>query len=190
MRRVALVVAAIAMVGCASQTRPSVPARPAPNAAADFDRQWLIARLHHHTESANLIRSCMQKSTRQELVDFCKDLGAGADRAIEQLRSRAREWYGITRDERADGEHNSELFREFATRMKSATGPEFDKLTLQALRQQYRQGKAESEACMKSAVHADLRTACSSSAGVQVSRLAQINRFICAWFRDCSELRQ
>lgn len=190
-RMLAFVPVLLSLAGCASQVRTQVPPAPAASrTGGDFDRKWLMARLHHHTETRTLIQTCTQKSTRTELVDYCKELGAGADRAVEQLRTRAREWYGITQDERSDGEHDSELFREFAQRMKTSSGAEFDRATLQALRQQYRQGRAESEECAKSATHEELRTVCTSSAATQVNRLAEINRFICAWFRDCSEARQ
>src|SRR5687768_3537212 len=80
----------------------------------EFEREYLGTRLHHHAENQNIVNTCIAKSQRLELVDFCKEMNSTADRVIGQLRERAKEWYGITVSPEADEEHGSELFRSFA----------------------------------------------------------------------------
>lgn len=133
------------------------------------------------------MNSCIAKSQRSELVAFCKEINATADRVIGQLRERAKEWYGITIAPEADEEHASEFFRSFAERMKTASGPAFDKLTLQALRQQYRQGVEESAECEKHAIHEELKAACTTATRAQEEQLRRVNEYICSWFKDCSD---
>ena len=172
-------------VSCARTRAPSLPT--AGKTGEAFEREYLASRLHHHPETQNLVNTCIAKSQRPELVDFCKEIHSTADRVITQLRQRAKEWYGITVPPEADEEHGTELFQSFAERMRTATGPAFDKLTLQALRQQYRQGVEESAACEKSAVHEELKTACTTASQAQEKQLRRINDYICTWFKDCSD---
>jgi hypothetical protein len=71
--------------------------------------------------------------------------------------------------------------------MKTASGPAFDKLTLQALRQQYRQGVEESAECEKHAIHEELKAACTTATRAQEEQLRRVNEYICSWFKDCSD---
>lgn len=184
-RCLTLICIAALTFSCARRQAPSLPT--AGKTGEAFEREYLASRLHHHAETQNIVNTCIAKSQRPELIDFCKEIYSTADRVIDQLRDRAKEWYSITVPPEADEEHGSELFRSFAERMKTATGPAFDKLTLQALRQQYRQGVEESAACEKTAVHEELRTACSTATRAQEKQLRRINDYICTWFRDCSD---
>lgn len=152
-----------------------------------FEKEYLASRLHHHAEMQNLVNTCIAKSERAELIAFCKEIHSTAERVIGQLRERAKAWYDITVPPDADEEHGTERFRSFVERMKTATGPAFDKLTLQALRQQYRQGIEESGACQKTAIHDELRTACTTASQAQEKQLRSINDYICTWFKDCSD---
>lgn len=120
------------LVSCARTAAPRLPT--AGKTGQEFEREYLGGRLHHHAETQNIVNSCIAKSQRSELVAFCKEINATADRVIGQLRERAKEWYGITVAPEADEEHASELFRSFAERMKTASGPAFDKLTSPANR--------------------------------------------------------
>jgi uncharacterized protein (DUF305 family) len=182
---VCLICTAAVALSCARTPAPSLPTTG--KDGEEFEREYLASRLHHHAETQNIVNTCIAKSQRPELVDFCKEIHSTADRVIGRLRDRANEWYGITVPPEADEEHGSELFRSFAERMKTATGPAFDKLTLQALRQQYRQGVDESVACEKAAVHEELRTACTTASQAQEKQLRRINDYICSWFKDCSD---
>ena len=182
---VCLALCSLFMMACAKSAPPKLPTHG--KTGQEFEKEYLASRLHHHAETQNIVNTCIAKSQRAELVSFCKELNSTADRVIGRLRERAKEWYGIAVAPEADEEHGSELFRSFAERMKEASGPGFDKLTLQALRQQYRQGIDESTACQKQAVHEELRTACTTATGAQEKQLRQINDYICSWFRDCSD---
>lgn len=182
---VALVLTGCALLSCAKARSPNLPT--AGKTGEAFEKEYLASRLHHHAETQNLVNTCIAKSQRTDLLGFCKEINSTADRVIGQLRERAKEWYGITVPREADEEHGSELFRSFADRMKTATGPAFDKLTLQALRQQYRQGIDESMACEKHAVREELRSACATASQAQEKQLRRINDYICSWFKDCSD---
>jgi uncharacterized protein (DUF305 family) len=182
---VCVICTAAVSLSCARTRAPSLPTTG--KAGEEFEREYLASRLHHHAETQNIVSTCIAKSQRPELVGFCKEIHTTADRVIGRLRDRAKEWYSIEVPPEADEEHGSELFRSFAERMKTATGPAFDKLTLQALRQQYRQGVDESVACEKAAVHEELRTACTTASQAQEKQLRRINDYICSWFKDCSD---
>ena len=173
----------VSCAGTRSASRVPITGNP----GESFEKEYLASRLHHHAETQNLVNTCIAKSERAELIAFCKEIHSTADRVIGQLRERASEWYGVTVPPEADEEHGTELFRSFAERMKTATGSAFDKLTLQALRQQYRQGIEESGACQKTAVHDELKTACTTASQAQEKQLRRINDYICTWFKDCSD---
>ncbi len=182
---VGIILGTLVFVSCGKTVAPRLPAGG--KTGQEFEREYLGSRLHHHAETKNLVSTCIAKSQRPDLLAFCKEIDSTADRVIGQLRDRAKEWYGITVQPDAEKEHGSELFRSFAERMKTTSGPEFDKLTLQALRQQYRQGIEESTTCQQQAIHEELRTSCTTATQAQVTQLRRINEYICSWFNHCSD---
>ena len=92
------------VVSCAgTRTASSVPTMGKTGEA--FEKEYLASRLHHHAEMQTLVNTCIAKSERAELIAFCKEINATADRIIGQLRQRAKEWYGIAVPPEADEEH-------------------------------------------------------------------------------------
>ncbi len=179
------VLCTLSVLSCGGRAVIPVPMQA--KTGPEFERDYLGSRLHHHAETQNLVNTCIAKSQRLELIAFCKEIDSTAQRVIVQLRDQAREWYGISVAPQASEEHGSELFRSFAERMKKESGPTFDRLTLQALRQQYRQGVEESAACEKQAVRPELKVACTTATKAQETQLRRINEHICSWFQHCSD---
>jgi hypothetical protein len=73
--------------------------------------------------------------------------------------------------------------------MRESKGDEFDEAAARAIRVHAREGVIDSTTCQEQAIHPDLKQFCSELNSAQQRALENARRWICDWFKDCTETR-
>ena len=182
-RRVLLCVGCVLLVSCArQQVAPTPPKVTVPV----YDRDFLQNRIAHQQAVIEMARTCLQKTMRDELKQFCSALSRTETGESEQLQAWLTLWYGIS-SQPAARERDTEGYRNFLKSVPTATGAVFDEALLRALRLHHREGIRESEACQSGASHQELKSFCTLMVSAQQKEIRQINSWICEWAKDCTE---
>jgi uncharacterized protein (DUF305 family) len=151
-----------------------------------YERDFLQNRIAHQQAVIEMARACLQKTTRDELRQFCSALSRTESEESKQLQAWLSQWYGISSQPAAQ-ERDTEGYRNFLKSVQTATGAVFEEALLRALRLHHREGIRESEACQSGASHQELKSFCTQMVGEQQKEMRQINRWICEWAQDCAE---
>lgn len=157
-----------------------------PRTGADFDRDFLADTITHHEIAAEMLKSCLQKSKREELIALCQDLASVQQAQMGTMQVWVADWYAVPRNQpKSAAGHMSEEYRSFLEKVRTGSGEEFEEALLRGMRLHHRQGLVESKLCQQRASHAALKDFCGQLTLQQQQDMRRVGNFICQWYKDC-----
>jgi uncharacterized protein (DUF305 family) len=181
-----MIFAALLCGSCSARTYKETESHP--TSSAGFDRYFLENRIHYYEEQSTMTQLCAQKAERVELKNFCETISRLQPDRSASLKEWLRVWYAASPTAAASQEeHSSEYFQSFVSEARSATGPEFDRLILSALRLHHHHGIDDVESCAAKSNHLELKQWCSMMLFEEKREINQMTSWICSWFKDCVE---
>ncbi len=162
-----------ALVGCAHSARHV----DLPGLGAAYEKEFLTWLVRYHQDQDRMTQPCAQKNTiRQELRNFCIEADRQHTERIDRMRAWLSTWY------------QTDLPRPepYPLWLASLNGPEFEREFLKEYLEHHDEGVEQTATCASKAVHPELRELCARINPAQRKTEAQLKRWRCQWFGDCS----
>jgi uncharacterized protein (DUF305 family) len=180
-----VVVVVFALTGCGGlrpvATATGVPPHPPLGLSGDFIRKGIA----HQRAAVEMGETCIQKASRVELREFCKELLVREQSEMDQLKVWSATWYLADAALSAVKEKITAGYQNFEGDIRSKSGPAFDEALVRAIRLHHNEGLSESVSCTSGSVHDELKVYCTNARSEQEAELRQLNTWVCQWFRDC-----
>ncbi len=157
-----------------------------PAAKSSPEATFLSTRASHSLLEAEFLDLCAQKAQRSELQMFCREQGAAERTRATQFNGWLQTWYVVAKPTKKDKD-DQKKHKQSNTRIQSASPAEWENICLRELRQRSRQESSELAGCSASAVHVEMKTACTEMTANHDKNEKQMDEWICQWYRDCTE---
>ncbi|MCU1329100.1 MAG: hypothetical protein JWN34_4470 [Bryobacterales bacterium] len=185
MLSVAVLVGSLAWTGCGGQrtisARAGVPAAP----ASGFEQEFIQNRIAHQQAVVEMARTCIQKTERIELREFCREFLVHEQSEMDRIEVWSNTWYPADAGRPPAKEKISRGYQNFQDAIRSKSGPAFDEALLRAIRLHHNEGLSESVTCTGGSVHDELKLYCQKAQSEQELEIKQMNAWVCQWFKDC-----
>lgn len=156
MLSVAVLVGSLASTGCVGQrtisARAGVPAAP----ASGFEQEFIQNRIAHQQAVVEMARTCIQKTERIELREFCREFLVHEQSEMDRIEVWSNTWYPADAGRPPAKEKLTRGYQNFQDAIRSKSGPAFDEALLRAIRLHHNEGLSESVTCTGGSVHDEL----------------------------------
>ena len=151
-------------------------------AGPSTDRAILAKLLVHQQAASQILNLCAQRASRDQLKQDCSTGAASVRSKTDQLEA----WLGKAKDDRSNQRHDDQ-YKTLFDQMRSASGDAFDEAAARAIRVHAREGVTESTQCEQAVTTPAVKAFCSDLNTNQQRTVENATRWICEWFRDCTE---
>lgn len=166
--------------GCSTRRASVPPAAPSPKG----DLLFVTGLLRHQNAAVQILDLCRSRSERAELRQACSTGLDSLQKRKAQLSEWIRAWSGQAETQAST---HDDQYKSFYDQMRAAKNNEFDEAAARAIRVHAREGVTESASCQLQAADPELRAFCADLNAGQTRALNNARRWICEWFKDCTE---
>jgi uncharacterized protein (DUF305 family) len=183
MRGCAVLAVLFSFAACAGRKQANV----APVSSAPGNDGAFVARLVAHGDAAaRILDLCRSRATRPDLKQSCTTGFDAVQKRNLQLMAWKRNWSG--QQQNSSVSHDDQ-YKALFDQMRESKGDEFDEAAARAIRVHARESVTESTTCQDQAMHPELKQFCSELNSAEQRALENARRWICDWFKDCTEGR-
>ena len=171
---IALLVAALTMVGAFAIASPASASAPRSKA----ERAFLVDMVGHHSMAVDMAEMAREKATHQELKDMADDVIRAQAAEIERMRNWLKKWYGREVGEDHMG-HDEDM-----QMLEEASGPEFEVLFLSMMSVHHTQAIERARAVRRYPLHGKVRQLTRDIIRTQQAEVRQMQEWLVAWYAN------
>lgn len=165
MRSVYLFVAALALgLTVNAQARDAQPTSDTPSATgasttgkAPFDLQFIDTMIAHHRGAADMAQLAQDKAERPELKSLATKMKTDAEKEIAQMEKWREQWFARAARAEDTAKSGMETMAQDMSKLKDATGREFDELFISKMTQHHENGITMAKDARTKAQHKPLK---------------------------------
>ena len=165
MRSVPLLVAALTLgLSVTAQARETHSATEAPAATgastagqAPFDLQFIDTMIVHHRGAAEMAQLAQEKAERPELKSLAGKIKTDAEKEITQMEKWREQWFARAARAEDTAKSGMETMAQEMSKLKEATGREFDELFISKMTQHHENGITMAKDARTNAQHKPLK---------------------------------
>lgn len=165
MRSIPIVVAALALglslTANAAETKPAADAPTAAGASTSgqppFDLQFIDTMIVHHRGAADMAQLGQEKAERPELKSLAEKIKTDAEKEIAQMEKWREQWFARAARAEQSAKSGVEELPQDMTKLKEATGHEFDELFIAKMTQHHENGITLAKDARAKAQHKPLK---------------------------------
>lgn len=152
-----------------------------PEAARQFETNFLQMMVSHHAMAVQTGRLCGEKAVHEELRQLCRGIVNDQTREIDQMLGWLRDWYDVTPGptQMSSAEHQEMM------QLDQATGAAFETAFLKHMIDHHHSAVVDSRDCPRQAAHAEVDQLCESIAESQQREIEQMQGWLCSWHQVC-----
>ena len=171
---IALLVAALAMVGAFAIASPASANAPRSKA----ERAFLVDMVRHHSMAVDMAEMAKEKATHQELKDMADEVIAAQTAEIARMRTWLKRWYGReVADDHMGHDEDMQM-------LEDASGPEFEVLFLSMMSVHHTQAIERARAVRRYPLHGKVRQLTRDIIRTQQAEVRQMQEWLVAWYAN------
>lgn len=146
--------------------------------AERFEIMFMENMSDHHLAAVEMGNLCVQKATRNELKETCRQIVANQTNEIKEMQSLLRTWYGISYEPRLRDD-NERMIEE----LRRLSGQSFDIEFMKGTTNHHRQAILMSADALVVAFHRELLDLANNIAVTQADEARQFRAWLNDWYR-------
>lgn len=148
---------------------------------AEFEVEFLTGMIDHHQMALHMSELCLDKGVHAEVLALCGRISGSQAAEIQEMQSWLVDWYGTEHEPMMDDPaHHAQMME-----LEDLAGADFEIAFLQMMSEHHAMAVEEGRTCLRRAGHSELRGLCRDIVATQLREIAQMESWLCRWYRDC-----